>query len=346
MGDDALLKLPAELSDQGYTVRSATFADLEIVTSLLATHNLHIRGEKNNSSRETALYWSVPGFDLPTSSRLVMNGVGRLVGYALLEDFSNPPVRNWADAVVHPDFYGRGIGDYLTDWLKLRGRRALERVEKGSRVVMEAMITSGHQPSIERLQRAGFTYSRTYHRMHADLDSRPVATALPDGVEIRTYRGEEELWQVMVAAMDGFKDHFGFVDPELQTEFRFWKHWTETDPKFDPTLWFLAVAGDKIAGISLCQEAADHDPAIGWVEDLAVDPAWRRKGLGLALLTRSFQEFYDRGQRAAGLTVDAESLTGATRLYRRAGMLHERSFEDYEYELQPGKELATITLDG
>jgi len=38
------------------------------------------------------------------------------------------------------------------------------------------------------------------------------------------------------------------------------------------------------------------------------------------LLRRSFTAFADRGIRRALLNVDAESPTGATRLYERAGM--------------------------
>ncbi|NEQ28561.1 MAG: AMP-binding protein [Microcoleus sp. SIO2G3] len=46
----------------------------------------------------------------------------------------------------------------------------------------------------------------------------------------------------------------------------------------------------------------------------AVDPRWVRKVLPFATL------YHQHGQRRVGLGVDAESLTGATRLYERAGM--------------------------
>lgn len=40
----------------------------------------------------------------------------------------------------------------------------------------------------------------------------------------------------------------------------------------------------------------------------------------LALLYRSFGEFYQRGIFKCGLSVDAANSSGATRLYERAGM--------------------------
>jgi len=45
-----------------------------------------------------------------------------------------------------------------------------------------------------------------------------------------------------------------------------------------------------------------------------------------------------QGKARVGLAVDSESLTGATRLYEKAGMAVVRSVEVYEKELRPGKE--------
>ena len=43
--------------------------------------------------------------------------------------------------------------------------------------------------------------------------------------------------------------------------------------------------------------------------------------------------------------MDAQSLTGATRLYERAGMRPLVHYDSYEKELRPGVELSTQTLD-
>ena len=67
-------------------------------------------------------------------------------------------------------------------------------------------------------------------------------------------------------------------------------------------------------------------------------------GLGLALLHHTFREFYKRGKERVGLGVDATSLTGATRLYERAGMHVQKTFHNYELELRPGTELGTEVL--
>jgi ribosomal protein S18 acetylase RimI-like enzyme len=66
--------------------------------------------------------------------------------------------------------------------------------------------------------------------------------------------------------------------------------------------------------------------------------------LGLALLRHSFNEYYRRGKRKVGLGVDAENLTGALRLYERAGMHVHRQYNSYEKELRAGKEISVQSL--
>ena len=50
------------------------------------------------------------------------------------------------------------------------------------------------------------------------------------------------------------------------------------------------------------------------------DRAWRGRGLAKALLRRTFCEFWRRGVIHVSLDVDADSPTGATKLYESVGM--------------------------
>ena len=69
------------------------------------------------------------------------------------------------------------------------------------------------------------------------------------------------------------------------------------------------------------------------------------KGLALAILYHLFGEFYRRGIKRVGLGVDADSLTGATRLYEKAGMHTFRQYNAYEKELRSGRDLTTQQVD-
>jgi ribosomal protein S18 acetylase RimI-like enzyme len=110
---------------------------------------------------------------------------------------------------------------------------------------------------------------------------------------------------------------------------------------------FVVLDGDQVAGLCLCQPTVDDEPGMGWVTTLGVRRPWRRQGLGTALLLHSFGEFYRRGIFKAGLGVDAESLTGATRLYTNAGMRPEpgKQWSLYEKELRPGVDLRTLSVE-
>jgi GNAT superfamily N-acetyltransferase len=89
-------------------------------------------------------------------------------------------------------------------------------------------------------------------------------------------------------------------------------------PRFDPALCPVVWDGDELAAVSLNYPKRMGN--WGWIGTLAVRPAWRSRGVGLALLQESFGRFYARGERTVALGVDAQNPTGATRLYERAGM--------------------------
>ena len=96
-----------------------------------------------------------------------------------------------------------------------------------------------------------------------------------------------------------------------------------------------------MAAVCLCRTQSWEDETLGWVSSLAVRRPWRKRGLGLAFLNHSFNAFWERGKRGVGLGVDAENLTGALNLYKKAGMSVHRQYNLYEKELRAGKELAT-----
>jgi GNAT superfamily N-acetyltransferase len=77
---------------------------------------------------------------------------------------------------------------------------------------------------------------------------------------------------------------------------------------------------------------------------LGVRRPWRKRGLGLALLYHAFGELRRRGCARVGLGVDGQSLTGATRLYEKAGMRAVTRSITFEKELRPGHDLATRTV--
>src|SRR5262249_53124534 len=100
-----------------------------------------------------------------------------------------------------------------------------------------------------------------------------------------------------------------------------------------PSLWFLVQQGNQAIGTALCRVRNDGS---GWINQVAILRPWRKQGLGLALLRHTFTTFHQRGIRKIGLSVDGQSLTGAHRLYERAGMQVTARIARYEKELRSG----------
>lgn len=243
--------------------------------------------------------WSEPGFDRDRDAR-VADG-----GYAAVEDFGDG--RAWIE------LHGERPGPLL-EW-------ALERAP-GNRLFCGAW--EGNEAVLRAVEAAGFRLVRHSYRMATELDGTAPAAAVPAGVELRAFRHGDER-AVYETQMETFEDSWEHVHMPYER----WLHWTVERPGFDPGLWLLAVDGERIAGIVLCR-IHEEDPATGWVTILGVRRAWRRRGLGEALLRAGFAELARRGCRRAVLGVDAQSLTGAHRLYERAGMHVAARFDVYE----------------
>jgi ribosomal protein S18 acetylase RimI-like enzyme len=183
--------------------------------------------------------------------------------------------------------------------------------------------------------------------MRIDLSSETPAPRWPEGVSVRTVSVEQDLRGLVALYFESWRDHWGFIERPFDQVLSDWREQIESEgERFDPTLWFLAVDGDEIVGISLCNSHIADDSTRGYVQALGVRPTWRKRGVALALLHHTFAEFERRGYAAVELDMDSENLTGALRVYERAGMRAVRQSVFYEKELRAGKDLATRELAG
>ena len=331
---------PKIMLPAGFVMRAATMKDLAAAVDLFNACATQITGAPDTSVENLQSEWNDPDFDLAHATRTIWTPDKQLVGYVEVWDAKPIPVDPWVWGRVHPSYEGLGIGTALMNWAEERAREAIARVPADARVVMRSSTVSTYKPAHRLLQGQDMSVVRHFWRMTIDLQEAPIAPVWPDGIRVVTHAEMKDLTAVYRASDDSFRDHWGHVDQPEKEGIRRWQHWIESDPKFDPALWFLALDGNEVAGISLCRTCSYDDPALGWVNTLGVRRPWRRQGLGLALLQHSFAELTKRGRRRVGLGVDADSLTDATRLYKKAGMVVSRQYDTYEKELRPGRELA------
>ena len=343
-----LIESTLEVLSGGYILRPATWDDLVAVTELINTCSWHDLGVLDLEVDDLRREWETPGWDLTSATRVVVSPRGQVVAYYEVWDGSNPPVRIQIWGRIHPQHTGRGLGTRLLAWGVERARQALPRTPEGARVSVGVPVWSSLTDARRLFEANGFHLVRHYLRMVIDLPEAPSQPTWPADISVRSLRRGQDERRVLQAQRESFRDHWGFVETDFEEYYqRYIKH-LDGDPDFDPDLFFIAEQDGQIAGISLCWLKLNGEPDLGWVGTLGVLRPWRRQGLGLALLQHSFVELYRRGQRKVGLGVDATSLTGATRLYEKAGMRSDPKYQMsfYELELRSGVDLSTQKVDG
>lgn len=308
--------------------------DLKPVAAMLQVSEMADRGRVTTSESELRTRWETPGYDLSKDAWLIIAPDDQMA--AMIGVGHRDAERMYASPRVHPDYANLGLQDVLIEFGVERARELVAEAQDGARVTLNIVCAEKNAEFRRALGQAGFTHVRSDWIMQIDMDQLPPAPVWPEGVALRPYT-PEMLYAVYEADNEAFRDHWG----HLPVKFEAWQSWTVKREGFDPSLWFLAFEGDEIAAFALCE----YEQGEGWVGELGVRRPWRRKGLGLALLYQAFGEFYRRGTHKVLLNVDSQNLTGATRLYRRAGMHPVEQSDMYELELRSGVELSTETLD-
>ena len=265
------------------------------------------------------------GLDLGNEAVLVLAPDGAVAGYADVINRAYTTLSVYG--YVHPEHRGRGIGSFLVRWGEGWMRDRMHLAPEGSGVTVKHYVISTNVDARRLLETHDYEAVRGTYVMEIELDEDPPEPAWPEGFSIRTFVPGEDERAVFEAVEDAFED----VWDRPRGTFERFAGMTENE-SFDPSLWFLAEEGGEIAGAVLGKTVGGE----GWVEVVGVRRPWRGRGLGLALLRHALGEYRRRGVRKVGLSVDAQSVTGAPRLYDRAGMRTTSSYVVYQKDLHPG----------
>jgi mycothiol synthase len=337
----------SELEAKGYRTRAATLEDVERVVDLINAAAMADTGMKDTHKDDKLIEWGLPEFHLDTDTMLVLAADRELAGLVELWD-SEPHVRHCLYSRVHPDHRGRGIGRHLMAWAEARAGRSLDKAPPEARVSIHTSAVRQNVAAHELFEARGYTLARHFFRMLAEMapDAPPPTPERPEGISLRPLVMGQDDRAAHRTIDEAFQDHWGYVQGE---SFEEWMHWIEDDPNFDPSVCLVAEengsAGKQMVGVLMARPEWEGDSSIAWVDELAVLRPWRRRGIALALLQQVFGEFHRRGRYKVGLGVDGESLTGALRLYEKAGMRVFRQNDAYEKTLRPGRDLSTQSLE-
>jgi mycothiol synthase len=310
--------------------------DVRAVHELLSICDIAEYGTPDLSEEEIRAQWSSPSQNLETDVWIVLTPENNIIGYSEVWQRGQHALL-FAFMRVHPDYRNSGIENHLLHLAEARALQHIPEAPPDARVTLNLWTSSLNTEMQQVLEHEGFTRIRTHWRMEIDMEQAPPAPEWSEGITVRTFVPGQDDRSVFEMVDEAFQDHWG----HMPGNFEEWKHRTVKRENFDPTLWFLAFEADKIAGGALCAYYMDS----AWVDTLGVLRPWRRKGLGMALLRHAFGEFYRRGSRKVVLGVDSQNLTGAVRLYLRAGMHVAREDYTYSKELRAGRELSTQAIE-
>jgi len=283
-------------------VRPITPNDFPGLAAFLADDETHLFGRPSRVGVADVTAW-LSGPDL-TSDTWLFEEDGRLVAAGWVEKDHETGI---AIGIVHRERRGRGLGSELVDRSEER-LRALG-VGRAHAVTLAPDLAAG-----PLLTGRGYREVRRFWEMTIELgDDPPLDPVLAEGLRIEPF--SSELAGAFHSTLEeAFSDHWEYQPQSFED----WWQRQLKGPDHDPSLWFVVRDGEAVVA------ATRNDPERsggGWIGSLGVRRAWRGRGLGKALLLRSFREFHRRGKRRVGLGVDSENPTGATKLYESVGMV-------------------------
>ena len=280
-----------------HTIRPAGPEDREAVYELFADwqRNAYGQVEIQRQMFDSSLAAAGASFVAETEAGVV--------GHAAIDG-------NEIDVGVAPAERRRGIGTAL-----------LRRAEEAASENVLTLTGLASEPWGAPFAAAnGYAKTAEVWLMGIELPDRIPVPRWPEGVTVRTFRGDDEEARRVKALLDLAYAAEPFHHPR---PFEHWRRFMLEDPMFDAKAWFLAEAKGEIVGAALNWDE-------GFVKDLVVHPDWRGRGLGKALMLQTFAEFSRRGLPRVTLKTDSNNPTQAWRLYERVGMKTERTYEIFE----------------
>ncbi|NJK68744.1 MAG: GNAT family N-acetyltransferase [Microcoleus sp. CSU_2_2] len=288
-----------------------------IATLIDACEAVDRLGEEVSAS-ELKLILDAPKLDKARDVQLWEDGNYKLVGLALL-DMPNSP--DEIDAClwfyVHPNVRGKGLEKDIIKW----GEQRLREVGKGRNLPAKLRTYSREDKTdeIRLLEKQGFAVDRYFWTMARSL-CEPIPTPeFPANFALTHVSGEQDIQPWVEMFNQSFIDHWNHHDLTAETV-RYWM----SDPNYQPELDLIAISGDrKFAAFCDCQikpqENARSGNKDGWIELLGTRRDYRKMGLGKAMLLAGLHRLKAAGANTAKLSVDTNSLTGATKLYKSVG---------------------------
>ncbi len=169
----------------------------------------------------------------------------------------------------------------------------------------------------------GLRQERELFQLRRPLPLEPEVAAAADGLALRPFvvGRDEDAW--LAVNNRAFADH-----PEQGAWTRADVLEREAEPWFDPTGFVLHEVDSRLAAFCWTKVHPNHEPPLGEIYVIAVDPDFHGRGLGRAMTVAGLRSLHERGVTMGMLYVDAANVPAVSLYYDLGFTLHhvQRAF--------------------
>lgn len=287
-------------------------------------------------------FFEEPDVDRECDLRIWKEPNGNLIGFGqLFISEQNDEIEGCLYFDIHPTWRGTTLQTEILQWSEQRMGEVQK--ERGVPVQLHTRCCEDRFEHLVRLEKQGFIHDRSFLTVARSFNQPLPSFSLPTGFTIRPLSTHKHNFQVPRHELnawvelfnESFIDHWGNYHFTAQTASYFLNN-----PSYKPELNLVAVAPDGtfaafcVGSINWAENACSGCNE-GWIEFLGTGRGFRKLGLGRSLLLAVMKQLQTAGIEQVKLGVDAQSLTGAMRLYQSVGFQPIKTWRSYVKEIQP-----------
>ncbi|MSP14787.1 MAG: GNAT family N-acetyltransferase [Chloroflexi bacterium] len=262
---------------------------------------------------------------LATDSLCAASPAGELVAYAWItfDERLAQEGRAFLKGCVHPAFRRRGLGGLLIQWMESRAQQVWQTHSAPLPLMLRIDFYDRGADAIALFERMGYHLAMAEDEMRRDLTQPIPAGQLPPGMALQIWT-PQRAGQFFQVYQDAFRSRPGF--PGWTQEV--WVQAFTGYDEFRPDLSMLLLDGAQDVAYAVCSV----EEGAGWIVQTGVRPAYRKRGLGGALLAETMRRFRAAGQEVAALSVNVNNPQAAS-VYHRLGFEYTRRYSSYRKAL-------------
>ncbi|MDN5900127.1 MAG: GNAT family N-acetyltransferase [Brachybacterium sp.] len=327
------------LTDRPLTRTPLTLEDAPALTALL--NRIDAADDLGEPAEEISIreLLTMPGLDLERDT-LAVRDEDALIAFTVVDVHTSldrdDRVRCQLMGGVDPSHRRQGLGAALFAWAEERAAQLVaERHPAEAVAVFRA--AGGRDPDVDApedaplnggagvrplLESRGYRRARSWLVMLRELPGAALPDIERDQVRVIA-PADDDAEATRLAHLAAFADHWGSAPVSAER----WNRW-----------WFSHTARRELSSIALDADgtvhayviASEDKPGVLHIALVGTRPEARGRGLARAVIARSLAAAAEKGYARVELEVDADSLTGATRLYDALGFARDAVYGTYE----------------